>query len=109
MPTSLRVAVVLATFTEPGRAVLRGVAAYAERARNWELYTGSLPSVDAGSLRQAFRADGLITWLFDDDFSDLLGQASVPIVAVHYGGSLRLPNVTDNNERIVELAAEHFF
>jgi LacI family transcriptional regulator len=107
MAATYRIAVVLETFAEHCRAIMRGVANYLERNPAWELHSIPMGRTHVEILNAAVLADGIITRPYTSEMADLVQASGKPCVAVQYYGRQAIPNVGSNHEQVGNLAAEH--
>tara|TARA_A100001391_G_scaffold98877_2_gene65601 strand:- start:571 stop:1740 length:1170 start_codon:yes stop_codon:yes gene_type:complete len=110
MPNTRSVALFIETSNAYARGLLDGVLAYVRSHEPWALY---LPEQERGApppqwLAQ-WRGDGIIARIETDVIAKRLARLKVPVIDVSAARhSWTVPYVETNDDRIAELAVEHF-
>lgn len=91
-----------------GRGILRGVMSYVRPSRNWKVSVGQLSLKDANRAVAA-KPDGIIAEIFNSRVAKILDKSGIPCVDVsNIVSNTVAQKVCADNEKIGQLAAEHF-
>ena len=107
-----QVAIILRLHQNYDRGVLHGIAAYGHEHKNWSIYVEEDASQRIPDLRN-WKGDGLIVNLDDKKAAKATVGLAKPIVGIGGGEGWHdksnvIPYVATDDERIGQLAAEHF-
>jgi len=101
-----RIAVIVENFRAYGRAIIEGIAAYAQKSNNWMLRPISAEDAQAANLSTF---DGVIVRLSDDCLAERLSKAGIPTVDVFCKRSWPGIASIDSDHRLLGQAARTFF
>lgn len=104
----VRIALLMGQDLSFSRAVIRGVREYALLRPHWTFRNGP-PSPDIIPELKAWKSDGIIANLFDEEFARRLIRFRRPIVDTACAiPGLRVPVVDVDHEAVGRMAADHF-
>ncbi len=103
-----KIAALIETSQGHNRAILRGIAAYAEAHQGWDFHFDTWGQVDVRVMARHADADGIITRVVNSDYAQALQAMNKPTVIVASAHGLEgMPAVTSDGRAIGQMAADH--